>query len=98
MFYDWSLLDLIPLPLFILAVRALIFKRVAGQTSNKECEGYMALHSLVYLVIDIIRHWNGHAVLDSAFLAYWAYSWWNSGGGDSVKNFIRSFGLKPAVN
>jgi len=96
--YQFSWWDLIPLPLLILALRSMFFRRVVGQTNNKESAGYMALYSLTYMVIDIIRHRTGYAVFDAGMFALWAHSWWNSGGGDSVKNFIRSFGLKPAVN
>lgn len=96
MLYSWSWWDLPAIPLAVLGIRALWFKRVVGQRGNKEAAGYFALFSLYYLVTDVIRHRNGYAVFDAALFAYWVYEWWNSGGGDMVKNLLQSLVMKPA--
>lgn len=44
-----------------------------------------------------IRIMNGQAPYSDVMLAaYNLYKWWNSGGGDGVKNFLQSLVMKPA--
>jgi hypothetical protein len=90
--------DFIPLPFFILAIRAMYFRRKIGEIKSSIAEGWMTLYFLSYMVINVIRHRTGYAVLDAGFAAWWGWMWWNSGGGDGIKKFIQSLSMKPAYS
>lgn len=96
MFYSISWWDLIPFPFLVMALRAIHFRRVVGESFSKEGAGYLALYSLSYMIIDAIRNRMGWAVFDAGMFALWAHTWWNAGGGDGMKNFLQSLVMKPA--
>jgi hypothetical protein len=99
MFSDFTLWELIPWTFFGFALHASVYRRKVGESrfQNKTVNGYMALAAASYLVIDtMVKHDKGQSVLDAAFLAIYLYAWWNSGGGDGIKNFLQSLVMKPA--
>ena len=99
MFSDFTLWELIPYTFFFLALHAIFFRRKVGEPSlrNKTVDGYMALASASYLIIDVVvKHDKGQATLDAAFLAFYGYLWWSNGGGDGIKKALQSLAMKPA--
>jgi hypothetical protein len=43
---------------------------------------------------DILTHNRTAQLLDAAFGAYWAWVWWNAGGGDDTKRRLRKLARK----
>jgi hypothetical protein len=97
---DFTLWELIPWGFFGCAIHAMFYRRVVGQRAfeNKSVNGYMALAAGCYLVIHVvIKHDTNSALIDAAFLAMYVFAWWNSGGGDGIKNFLQSLVMKPVT-
>lgn len=67
---------------------------VVGGNANKILYWWEAMGWLVVTAIHIAH--GSSPYLSTLFFAYNLYRWWNSGGGDGVKNFLQSLAMKPA--
>lgn len=100
MFYDFTWWNLAPIPFFILAMHAALYRTRVGENPfwSKAVSGYMTLAFVTNLIINIaVKHDNGRAVIDAGFIALYGSMWWNSGGGDGIKNFLQSLVMKPVT-
>jgi hypothetical protein len=92
-----AFLNTAPFVFAFLAVHAMFKRRVGEELFNKTVYGHMALFNFAFLPVDtFFAPSNSKAIIDCAFGAYWLYRWWNTGGGDGIKNFLQSLVMKPA--
>ncbi len=75
---------------------AMIYRRVGEDSLGKRVSGNFAISCAMNVIGNVIVDDSVWAVVNSALTAYWTYRWWNSGGGDGIKNFLQSLVMKPA--
>jgi hypothetical protein len=92
--FNWF--DLIALGLIVYGGWKSIYRLPLGMNPVRISAWYAGL---AWTVLGIVRIYEGRhasAAIDAGLAAYEFYRWWNSGGGDGVKNFLQSLVMKPA--
>ena len=65
-----------------------------GRMCTHQRNGMFALAYPWFWISNMIEHNHLWAVLDAAFFAWFAWSWWNGGGGDDTKRRLRKWARK----
>ena len=62
---------------------------IAGRIRLYQRDGMFTLSYPCYWIKDVMHHDQLWAVIDAACFAWFAWSWWNGGGGDDTKRRLR---------
>lgn len=62
-----------------------------GENRLRVSSGYGVIGNTLYVVANTIGHYTIFSAIFAAFLALNLYIWWNSGGNDGTKKFIKKY-------
>lgn len=65
-----------------------------GRLRSHQVDGLLGLSYIPYWIDNFLEHNHLWAVIDAVGFAWFAWKWWNGGGGDDTKRRLRRWARK----